>query len=204
MPRQHRNKRGRYASLAKKAERMAGLAIILAVLLHHAHDATGQQLQRLEEVSRQYVELQVRAGELERSAALASNALDVKEWERQIKLDKMINLYDFFAHYAPASDNNNPRAYAESVAKKMHIDPTKPVSKTLAHRIPEFAEHIAAHEGFYSDDTISRTHNNPGNLKYIGQKGATVGKLGFAKFARLPDGWSALHRQIARDLVREK
>ena len=33
------------------------------------------------------------------------------------------SLYDFFARYAPASDNNYPRQYAEFVAAQLNVDP---------------------------------------------------------------------------------
>lgn len=33
------------------------------------------------------------------------------------------NLYQFFSIYAPASDNNNPRLYAEAVAKALNVNP---------------------------------------------------------------------------------
>ena len=33
------------------------------------------------------------------------------------------SLYDFFSKYAPAADNNQPRIYAEYVAKQIGVDP---------------------------------------------------------------------------------
>lgn len=36
-----------------------------------------------------------------------------------------MTLYEFFAKYAPATDNNNPDVYAEYVAKNMSVDPHK-------------------------------------------------------------------------------
>jgi hypothetical protein len=38
------------------------------------------------------------------------------------------SLYDFFAKYAPASDNNQPRQYAEFVAAQVGIDPNLKLS----------------------------------------------------------------------------
>jgi hypothetical protein len=201
----HRNNRGQFASLQKKAERMIGIVTILAVLFIHMHDANAKNAEHLEQLQRASVELQVRASELEQQAAKASNTIDTAEWEKKIKQSKQVNLYDFFHRYAPASDNNNPAQYAESVAKRLAVDPAMPVSTTLATRVPEFAKQIAQHEGYYaSKDTIAATHNNPGNLKYIGQKGAKPGQLGFAKFKNEADGWSALERQIVRDIARIK
>lgn len=53
------------------------------------------------------------------------------------------SLYDYFAVYAPASDNNKPRSYAESVAKRLGISPTTKIGQidTFA-----FAKEIARHE----------------------------------------------------------
>ena len=44
--------------------------------------------------------------------------------------------------------------------------------------------------------------NNPGNLRYNGQYGATKGANGFAVFATPELGWMALERQIALDASR--
>lgn len=40
------------------------------------------------------------------------------------------NMYDFFAVYAPSSDKNDPKGYAEFVAKRMNVDPLT-IIKTL-------------------------------------------------------------------------
>lgn len=42
-------------------------------------------------------------------------------------------------------------------------------------------------------------NNNPGNLEFAGQAGATMGEGGFAKFATPEEGIAALHRQILLD-----
>jgi len=44
--------------------------------------------------------------------------------------------------------------------------------------------------------TISERNNNPGNLKFIGQAGATLGENGFAKFNTVQDGFKALQNQL--------
>jgi hypothetical protein len=46
------------------------------------------------------------------------------------------------------------------------------------------------------------TNNNPGDLIYVGQAGATLGANGFAAFATLEDGIQAAINQIALDLTR--
>lgn len=71
----YRDKKGQYASLALKAERMAGIALILAVALWHVHDANKPLETHLTALQRQVVELQVQAAELEDKAAKASVTL---------------------------------------------------------------------------------------------------------------------------------
>jgi len=45
-------------------------------------------------------------------------------------------------------------------------------------------------------------NNNPGNLRYVGQKGASKGYGGFAYFENSNDGFTALIRQIKLDASR--
>ena len=45
-------------------------------------------------------------------------------------------------------------------------------------------------------------NNNPGNLIYVGQAGATEGAGGFAAFATLADGIQAAENQVTLDLSR--
>jgi len=40
-------------------------------------------------------------------------------------------LYSFFAKYAPASDNNQPRRYAEFIAGQIGVDPNTPISQLV-------------------------------------------------------------------------
>jgi hypothetical protein len=44
--------------------------------------------------------------------------------------------------------------------------------------------------------TIAERNNNPGNLKFTGQSGATLGENGFAKFNTVQDGFKALQNQL--------
>ncbi len=52
-------------------------------------------------------------------------------------------LYQFFSKYAPAADSNNPKSYAENVAKKLGVTPSTKIGQldTLA-----WAKVIAQHE----------------------------------------------------------
>ena len=50
-------------------------------------------------------------------------------------------------------------------------------------------------EGYYPG-SLAYTNNNPGNLVYVGQPGASPGAGGFAKFPSYQDGLNALHNQI--------
>jgi len=40
-------------------------------------------------------------------------------------------LYDFFGRYAPSSDNNEPRKYAEYVAAQLGVEPTTQISQLV-------------------------------------------------------------------------
>lgn len=50
--------------------------------------------------------------------------------------------------------------------------------------------------------TLADRNNNPGNLKFVGQSGATMGENGFAKFNTPEDGFRALMDQVALDQSR--
>ena len=50
--------------------------------------------------------------------------------------------------------------------------------------------------------TLAAKNNNPGNLKFAGQKGAVEGEGGFAKFESPQAGYDALKRQIELDKSR--
>lgn len=67
------------------------------------------------------------------------------------------SLYEAMAVYAPASDNNRPKQYAEFIAKKLGISPSTPISQVDTN---QWAEAIKIMEG-------NKTGNNPGNLKRI-------------------------------------
>lgn len=53
-----------------------------------------------------------------------------------------------------------------------------------------------------SSTNINHRNNNPGNLIYVGQAGATLGEGGFAKFATWDAGQAAAITQINLDLTR--
>lgn len=56
-------------------------------------------------------------------------------------------------------------------------------------------------EGSNPND-LNHRNNNPGNLIYVGQKGATLGAGGFAKFATWDDGVNEAIGQMQLDLTR--
>ena len=75
--------------------------------------------------------------------------------------------------------------------------PVKKVSQ-----LPVIAKEIARLEGYGVKGSLAQRQNNPGNLKYAKQIGATLGANGFAKFKNPQDGFNALHRQIVLDASR--
>lgn len=70
---------------------------------------------------------------------------------------------------------------------------------------PEAAQSIASaittEEGYYPG-SLSYQNNNPGNLVYAGQPGASPGAGGFAAFQTLAQGEAALVNQITLDATR--
>jgi hypothetical protein len=63
--------------------------------------------------------------------------------------------------------------------------------------IQDFASAIFGFEGGDAGDRNVR-NNNPGNLKFAGQPGATLGDDGFAVFPSLDSGFAALDRQLTK------
>lgn len=63
------------------------------------------------------------------------------------------------------------------------------------------AQAIQTREGYYPGSLAYR-NNNPGNLVYAGQPGATPGAGGFAAFSSYSAGYSALENQINLDFTR--
>lgn len=56
--------------------------------------------------------------------------------------------------------------------------------------------------GSYNANSLAQKNNNPGNLRFAGQAGATQGQGGFARFASVDDGFQALQNQISLDAGR--
>lgn len=111
-------------------------------------------------------------------------------------LNASSTLVDFFSVYAPSADNNNPTGYAQAVASDLGVTPSTPIGE-LAGKVDAFAKAIAKHEGFTSGASrLAVVNNNPGNLRFIGQAGATQGEGGFARFATVEDGYRALKNDI--------
>ena len=65
------------------------------------------------------------------------------------------SLYHAMSVYAPSSDNNHPKQYAEFIAKNLGISPNTPISQI---DVKEWAKSIAKMEG-------NKSGNNPGNIR---------------------------------------
>jgi hypothetical protein len=97
------------------------------------------------------------------------------------------------------------------VAVPRRADPPAALARLSVHRLrggsisPQAVQAIAAaitvQEGTNPND-LSVRNNNPGNLIYVGQAGATQGAGGFAAFATPAAGQAALANQITLDAVR--
>lgn len=66
---------------------------------------------------------------------------------------------------------------------------------TVTPQLQSLAQQIQTQEGYYPG-SLSYQNNNPGNLKYAGQPGATSGPGGFAVFDSYQDGLTALYNQL--------
>lgn len=78
------------------------------------------------------------------------------------------------------------------------------ISKSL-RGIPSaqsIAASIAQMEGANVTGSLAQRNNNPGNLRYVGQTGATQGQGGFAAFATPEAGQQALIDQVNLDASR--
>lgn len=67
--------------------------------------------------------------------------------------------------------------------------------------VDALASAIQTHEGYYPG-SVAYQNNNPGNLVYAGQPGASRGAGGFAVFSSYALGDSALKNQITLDATR--
>lgn len=54
----------------------------------------------------------------------------------------------------------------------------------------------------FDPNSLAQANNNPGNLLFMGQPGATKGKGGFARFNTVSEGFQAEQNQIALDASR--
>jgi hypothetical protein len=66
---------------------------------------------------------------------------------------------------------------------------------TVTPQLQTLAQAIQTQEGYYPG-SVAYTNNNPGNLVYAGQAGATPGPNGFAVFPSYQDGLNALYNQL--------
>jgi hypothetical protein len=64
--------------------------------------------------------------------------------------------------------------------------------------ITDLANSIATMEGWNVSGSLAQRNNNPGNIRFVGQAGATLGEGGFAKFSSVNDGWNALSDLLNR------
>lgn len=72
---------------------------------------------------------------------------------------------------------------------------TSPLVSSIAAAITQMEGTIAPNAQ-YPNGSLAYQNNNPGNLVYVGQLGASPGAGGFAKFDTVADGQQALYNQI--------
>lgn len=100
----------------------------------------------------------------------------------------------------PSGSQPTQNQAALTVSKILGVQPT---TATSTVPITDLASAIAQNEGFTNGtSTVAVQNNNPGNLKFAGQPGATQGSPApdggyYAKFASVQDGYKALQNDIS-------
>lgn len=95
------------------------------------------------------------------------------------------SLYDFASVYAPSSDNNNPKKYAENLALQLGVSPTTPIS-ALGNRIHDFAGAIAHNED-PSAPALKRPPVQPLASENISKNGDSLSEKVKAKYPQYSD-----------------
>ena len=77
-------------------------------------------------------------------------------------------LYEFAKVYAPESDKNDPKGYAEFVANELKVTPNTPIGR-LGDKVDQFARVVATKEGFFDGQKsakppVVKAGLNPFNL----------------------------------------
>ena len=83
------------------------------------------------------------------------------------------------------------------IIKLFQKDSKKPTKEWV---IEKFVQAHAVFEGFGKLGNIATAYNNPGCLKWVGQKNSVKGGNGFALFNTVEDGWNALREQVKLNL----
>ena len=113
----------------------------------------------------------------------------------------------FINKYAPPSENDTGQ-YIQQIASRLGIDPNTPLiqidTNSLAQQmaLKESGTKIVNGKIVIPANTLAGKNNNPGNLRFVGQKGATQGAGGFARFSSPAAGYQALKAQIDLDKSR--
>ena len=84
------------------------------------------------------------------------------------------SIYEAMSIYAPSSDKNNPKQYAEYIASRLGISPFTPIANIDADK---WADAITEMEG-------NKYGNNPGNLKRTRQFGGSM--MGYCDMMKHP------------------
>jgi hypothetical protein len=96
---------------------------------------------------------------------------------------------------------NKARARRKSKEGKLSAISGDPGDKPASAN-PSTTEGATGSLMFEGSQGLGAKNNNPGNLRFAKQKGATVGEKGFAKFETMEAGFEALKRQL--DLYKER
>jgi len=142
--------------------------------------------------------------ELETIKNLAQTAIKEAQGGEDFSVQNLKDSFDSF--WQSASDSDLPQI------ENMLNDPK--LGATEEERKGAILEYFGQSGGFSSvaPDTdsgniklgsrLARVNNNPGNLRFVGQAGATQGDGGFARFSTPEAGYNALKNQIKLDASR--
>ena len=115
----------------------------------------------------------------------------------------VVTLSTFGQKYSPAASNPHWVGNVTSIYNKATGSSFGGGTPFSSFDTAGLADAIATAEGFNVAGSIPKLNNNPGNLVFANQKGATLGKGGFAKFKSANAGFEALRQQIELDKTRD-
>jgi hypothetical protein len=115
--------------------------------------------------------------------------------EDKVELDDLDNI----AAYEPDPEHEGHGWFTTKDGAKIYQEDTGGLGERVRARTPEASSTSSTSSSRFSGTLGKATrNNNPGNLRYAGQRGAEENE-GFARFGTMEDGFRALERQVELD-----